>query len=113
MGLFVNLSSSRGFTMQSGAPNWLNYAWMDSHSLILCGPYSSFLLPTDCLNGSLRAHVLAVSVGVCGWVGDSVLFPTAASSTLSFCGTQLVSVELELGPFHCSLSGNSSSGLST
>lgn len=71
MGLFVNLAAAGGFTMQSGAPNWLNYAWMDSHSLILCGPYSSFLLPTDCLNGSSCAPMCAcVSVGVCGWVGD-------------------------------------------
>lgn len=33
-----------------------------------------------------------------GW-GTEALSPTAASSTFPSCGTQLVSMELELGPF--------------
>ena len=35
-GLFVNLAAAGGFTLQSGAPNWLNYAWMDSFILSSC-----------------------------------------------------------------------------
>ena len=29
MGLFVNLAAAGDFTLQSGAPNWLDYAWVD------------------------------------------------------------------------------------
>lgn len=29
MGLFVNLAAAGGFTLQSGAQNWLYYAWMN------------------------------------------------------------------------------------
>lgn len=71
-GLFVNLAAAGDFTLQSGAPNWLYYAWVDFLILSgMCGTDLSFLLPTDCLNGSSSAPTCAcVSVGVCGWVGD-------------------------------------------
>lgn len=36
MGLFVNLAAARGFTLQSGAPNWLYYSWMDSLIFSVC-----------------------------------------------------------------------------
>lgn len=34
-GLFVNLAAARGFTLQSGAPIWLYYTWMDSLMFLL------------------------------------------------------------------------------
>lgn len=36
MGLFVNLEAGAGFTLQSGAPEWLYYAWVDFFILSGC-----------------------------------------------------------------------------
>lgn len=100
MGLFVNPAAAGGFTMQSGpGTGWTTPGWT-LILLILCGPYSSFLLPTDCLNGSSCAPMCAcVSVGVCGWVGTEALFPLQLLPLFPLCGTQLVSVGAGAGPF--------------
>lgn len=98
MGLFVNLAAG-GFTLQSGAQNWLYYAWMD-FLFRVCGTYTFFLLPTDGLNGSSCAPRCAcVSVGVCGWVGDRGFVSHCSFFHFPSCGTQLASTELELRPF--------------